>query len=93
MAKAAVAVGLPDVALRHALRCVELVESHAEVMADWDAPFAQEALARALAGTGEGSGAADALARCLELADAVADPGDRAVIDTELARPPWFGLR
>ena len=58
VARAAIAVGLPDVSLRHARRCLELVEGHPDEMEDWDAPFAHEALARALAATGDTEGGA-----------------------------------
>ncbi len=92
IARAATAVGLPDVALRHARRCLELVEAHPEAMADWDAPFAHEALARALAAAGDLAGGAEHRQTAVRLTAAVADPGDREVLQAELARDPWFGL-
>ena len=52
VSRVATAIGLPDVALRHARRCLRAVEAHPDEVADWDAPFAHEALARALAATG-----------------------------------------
>ncbi len=88
IAKVAVAIGLPDVALRHAARCLALVTEHPDVMADWDAPFAHEAYARALALTGDTGAAKEHWARSEELAAAVADPGDREVLDMERAREP-----
>jgi len=62
-------------------------------MADWDEPFAREALARALAATGQPDLAAVELCRAQELAAVVADAGDREVLVTELGKEPWFGLR
>jgi broad specificity phosphatase PhoE len=62
-------------------------------MADWDEPFAREALARALAATGQPDLATAELGRAQELAAAVADAGDREVLVTELRKEPWFGLR
>lgn len=92
ISRAAVAVGLGDVAVRHARRCLELVEANADVVEDWDAPFAHEALARALAATGDGARGREHRAIAVRLTAAVADLQDRAVLETELARAPWFGL-
>lgn len=92
VSRAAVAVGLPDVGLRHARACFDLVEQHPDTMADWDAPFAFEVLARALAANGETDAARPLLARARELTAAVAGAGDREVLEGELARGPWFGL-
>jgi hypothetical protein len=92
IATAATVVGLADVALRHARRCLELVEANAEAMADWDAPFAHEVLARALAATGDAAGGRAHREVAVRLTAAVADPQDRAVVEVALIRPPWFGL-
>jgi hypothetical protein len=92
VARAAIAVGQPDVSLRHARRCLELVEANPQEMADWDAPFAHEALARALAATGDPEGGAAHRSRCVDLTAALGDPEDRAILEGELAREPWFGL-
>lgn len=92
IARAAIAVGLPDVALRHARTCLALVEDHADAMADWDAPFAHEALARALAATGDVEGGRVHRETAVRLTAACTDPGDREVLEAELARAPWFGL-
>ena len=85
-------MGLPEVGLRHARNCLALVEEHADEMADWDAPFAHEALARALAGTGDLTGGAEHRAIAAGLTGRLADPADRTILLTELARQPWFGL-
>jgi hypothetical protein len=92
IARVAVAVGEPECALRHARRCLELILGEPAAMADWDEPFGHEALARALAATGDLAGGREHRARAEALAAAVADPDDRAVIDGELAKGPWFGL-
>ncbi len=93
IARTATAIGRPEVALHHARRCAALVEAHRAKMADWDAAFAAEALARALAASGAREEAAAELARAETLAAAVADPEHRAVVDAERAKGPWFGLR
>lgn len=92
IARVALRIGRIDVGLQHARRCLELVQAHREVMADWDEAFAREALARALAATGETAAACAELARARELADAVAGEGDREVLERELRVEPWFGL-
>jgi hypothetical protein len=92
VARAAVAVGEAAVGLRHARRCLELVRTRPEEMADWDAPFAHEALARALAATGERGEASRHRELAVELTARVEDPLDREVLEAALAREPWFGL-
>lgn len=93
IASAALAAGLPEVALGHARRYAELIDAHPDVMEDWDHAFAAEALARALAGTGDLAAAQVELARAEELTAKVADPEDRQVLLDRLAHPPWYGLR
>jgi hypothetical protein len=88
----AVAVGLPEVALRHARRCASLVAGHPAAMADWDHAFAAEGLARACAAAGDREAAAGHLERARSLTAAVADPADREVLERRLATPPWFGV-
>ena len=85
-------VGEVDIAFRHALRCLDLVESHPDDMEDWDLPFALEALARAQAGVGDVATARSTLERAVQATAQVTDDGDRAVLETELQREPWFGL-
>jgi hypothetical protein len=92
ISRAAAAVGLPEVALTHARRCLALVEANGAEMADWDAPFAHEALARALAATGDEQGGREHREVAVRLTAAVAEDGDRAMLEGELAREPWFGL-
>jgi hypothetical protein len=92
ISRAAVAIGQNALALEHAERCLALVEAHPEDMADWDAPFAHEALARALAANGDLERARAHRRTAEDLTAALADEGDREVLDGELAREPWFGL-
>jgi len=83
-------LGRGEPALFHATRCLAHVQS-GEGMADWDLPFAYEALARAcaVAGDGEESSRYQRLAR--EAGAAIADPEDRehllSELDTLPARP------
>lgn len=92
IARMAVKLGEAEVALRHARRCLELVEADPDEMADWDLAFAHEALARALAATGDGTAGARHRRQAETLTAALADDGDRELLEAELARPPWFGL-
>jgi hypothetical protein len=92
IARAELAVGDPAVALRHARRCLDLVLGHSDAVSDWDAPFAHEALARALAATGDADRARQHRDRAVELKEQVADPQDREVLEAALAGGPWFDL-
>ena len=81
-------LALPEPALRHARRCLELVESAPEEMEDWDLAAAHEALARAHATAGE---AADAR-RHVELGRAalarIAEAEDREQLAADFATIP-----
>jgi DNA-binding transcriptional MerR regulator len=77
--------GQVDAALRHARRCLELVEAHPDEMADWDLPAAYEALARAhmVAGDGEETRRYAGLGR--DALGAIEDEDDRAVLESDFA--------
>jgi hypothetical protein len=92
IARVALRIGRTEIGLQHARRCLELVQAFPEQMADWDEPFAREALARALAATGSRDQALAELRRAEELTKQVAEDGDREVLLTELSKEPWFGL-
>lgn len=92
IARAAIAVGLGEVALRHAHRCLGICEAHPEVVEDWDVAFAHEAIARAHAAMGDVDTATDLLATAARLGAGIADDEDRGVFLQELARGPWFGI-
>ena len=84
----AVAVGLVDVAARHARRFAELIAEHPAAFEDWDRAFAAEGLARVASRLG----AADAAALRAEAeraAAAVADEQDREIVTARLAAAPW----
>jgi DNA-binding transcriptional MerR regulator len=78
-------LGRAEPALQHAQRCLEICESEPGALADWDLPFAYEALARAHLV----AGAAGEMSRCLEqaraLGAAIADDDDRALLHADLA--------
>ncbi|MFF0263946.1 hypothetical protein [Kribbella sp. NPDC004536] len=92
IARTALRIGRVELGLHHARRCLELVLAYPEQMSDWDEPFAREALARALAATGDPVGARRELDRVEQLTVAVSDERDAEVLRAELAKEPWFGL-
>ncbi|GAA4987667.1 hypothetical protein [Kitasatospora paranensis] len=88
IASVAVAIGLLDVAARHAARYAELIAQHPMAFADWDRAFAAEGLARVAARSGAPD-AAELTAEAHRLADALADPEDRRICRERLAAAPW----
>jgi hypothetical protein len=81
-------LALPEPALRHARRCLELVESAPQEMEDWDLAAAHEAVARAYATAGD----PDQARRHLELGrgalDRIADAEDRQQLAADLETIP-----
>jgi hypothetical protein len=88
IASVAVAIGLLDVAARHAARYAELIAAHPAAFADWDRAFAAEALARVASRAGQPD-AGRLKAEADQAADAVADPEDRRICRERLAAAPW----
>jgi hypothetical protein len=81
-------LALPEPALRHARRCLELAESSPAELEAFDLPFAYEAMARAHAAGGEAAEADAWLVRARAAAAGIADADDRAVIEADLATIP-----
>ena len=75
-------------ALHHAQRCLEACDSHG--LNDFDRAYAHEAMARALACIGDHSPAREHLENAKWVP--IADPEDKALVDSDLAAEPWFGL-
>ncbi|HSJ28279.1 MAG TPA: hypothetical protein VLB67_08705 [Acidimicrobiia bacterium] len=92
VSRAAAQIGWYDVAIRHAARCLELVEVNPEAMEDWDLAFALEALARGQAGAGETDQARATYARAVEAAAAISDEDDRSLVEAQLRNGPWSGV-
>lgn len=80
-------LGHAEPALWHAQRCLAYVEA-ADDAADWDLPFAFEALARAYELAGDEERARREAMRARELAQDVADDDDREHLLGELADLP-----
>jgi hypothetical protein len=93
ISRTAVLVGSADLAIRHARRYLELIDSHADLAEDWDHAFAHEAMARARAMAGDLDGGRSERLEAKRLCALIAEDEERAIVEAELAREPWFGLR
>jgi hypothetical protein len=78
----------PDAALHYARRCAAIVAANG--IGDFDLAYAHEAMARALALAGRHDEARAELESAHAVA--IADPEDRALVESDLAAEPWFGL-
>ncbi|MGY1809720.1 MerR family transcriptional regulator [Blastococcus sp. SYSU D00669] len=76
-------LGRAEPAVHHARRCLELCSEHA--LGDFDLAFAHEALARAAAVAGDAEARDRALADARAAAEAITDPEDRALLESDLA--------
>ena len=83
-----VTLGRGEPALYHAGRCLAYCEANREEIADWDIPYAYEALARAHLTAGNEDEAKRYAARARELAAQVADEHDREHLEEDLATLP-----
>ena len=86
------AAGLGKEALRHAKRCLELVEAYPREMEDWDFAFAYDALARAHAAAGETDAARCARAKAAAAGSSIAESEDRDTFVKWLKGGDWHGL-
>jgi hypothetical protein len=91
IAQTALAIGRPQIAVLHAPRYAELIAEHPDDFTDWDRAFATEIRARTAAATGSPD-ARQLKARAQSLADHIADPDAREVVQDRLDRGPWFAL-
>jgi hypothetical protein len=92
ISRTAVLVGSTELAIRHAARYLELIDTHPDLAEDWDHAFAHEAMARALAMAGDARARSERL-EAERLCALIAEEGERVIVEGELAREPWFGLR
>ena len=72
-------------AVRHARRCLALVDAHRDEMEEWDVAAAHESLARAHLVAGEHDAARRHLDRARTAVAAIADDDDRVVIEADVA--------
>lgn len=83
-----VTLGRGEPALYHAGRCLAYCEANRDEIADWDIPYAYEALGRAHLTAGNEDEAKRYAARARELAAQVADEHDREHLEEDLATLP-----
>lgn len=92
ISRSALRVGELALALTHARRCLDLATANPEDVEDWDFGFAHEALARALAASGQTEEGLEHYKEAIRIAAAVKDQEDREVLEAEIKRGEWFGL-
>ena len=83
-------LGHGELALHHATRSAAHLDRAGDEAADFDHVYAYEAAARALACLGRLDEAREAYQRAINVR--VADPQDRALVESDLAAAPWYGL-
>ena len=86
------ASGLGEAALRHARRCLDLIEANADVMEDWDRAFGYDALARAYAADGDVAAAREARGQAQSAGEAIADEEDKGMFLSWFEGGNWHGL-
>jgi hypothetical protein len=77
-------------AMLHARRCLDLTEQGR--LDGFDAVYAAEAMARALAASGRDTEAREWRERALVAATKIDDPEDREIVAGDLAVGPWYGI-
>ncbi|MCY4081926.1 MAG: hypothetical protein OXF54_16910 [Caldilineaceae bacterium] len=86
------AAGLGEAALRHARRCLELIEGNPDEVEDWDKAFAYDSLARAYAAGGDTAAARKTRGQAKAAGEAIADEEDREVFLNWFKGGNWHGL-
>ena len=86
------AAGLGEAALRHARRCLGLIEGNPDEVEDWDKAFAYDALARAYAAGGDTAAARETREQAQAAGEAIADEEDREVFLNWFKSGNWHGL-
>ena len=86
------AAGLSEAGLRHARRCLDLIEANSDATEDWDKAFGYDALARAYAAGGDMEAAREARGQAQAAGEAIADEEDRSVFLSWFEGGNWHGL-
>jgi hypothetical protein len=86
ISRACAVAEMPEAALTHAHRCLELCEKRG--IADFDLAYAYEALARAHSVAGDAEGAKRYADQARAAAEQVSDPEHRELVDSDLATLP-----
>ena len=93
VANAHAAAGNGAAAMLHAQRAVELAQEHAEELADWDFAFTYDALARALAASGDHDQARAARRQARDYAEKIAEEDDKKFFEQWHGAGNWHGLQ
>jgi hypothetical protein len=86
-------LGNATAALQHALRCLELTQQRAELMADFDVAFAYESVARANAIAGNRDEALKFARLAEQAGQAIMDEEDRRIFLDDFYGGEWNGVR
>jgi hypothetical protein len=86
-------LGLAEMAVRHANRCLELTHQHASVMEDFDWAFAYECVARANAVAGNRDKAVQYIELAQKAGEAIKEEQDRKVFLAEFNGGNWNNVR
>jgi hypothetical protein len=92
IAKVYLNLNLPEPALRHAQRCMQLTESHREQMADFDIAFAHEISARAFAISGDKMLAMKEYQLARQFGNEIQDVEDKRIFDSDFEGGNWYGI-
>jgi hypothetical protein len=86
-------LGLGEAALRHAKRCLELTEQHADLVEDFDRAFAYESVARAYAVGGNREEALRYIELAQQAGEAIEADENREIFVGDFDGGDWHGLR
>jgi hypothetical protein len=86
-------LGEAEPALRHAQRCLELTQAHADENEEFDLPFAYESMARAHALNGNRAEAQKFIELAQQAGDSIVEEGERRVYFGEFDGGNWYGMR
>lgn len=86
-------LGLAEAALRHANRCLDLTEKHADMLEDFDLAFAYEGAARANAVASKNDEAQKYIQLAQEAGDKIGDKEDREYFFKDFDSGDWKGLK
>ncbi|MDF1515523.1 MAG: hypothetical protein P1S60_17070 [Anaerolineae bacterium] len=85
-------LGYTDAAVRHASVCLELTETHAEMMQDFDRAYAYEAVARASALAGDMSAAIANYKLAEKAGEAIEDDENKSIFMGDLKGGNWHNF-
>ncbi len=86
-------LGEPEPSLVWALRCYEISEKHNAEMEDFDLAYAQEALARSYALSGDQEKALQHWRQARELGEQIIDPEDKKIFQADFQGGDWYQLQ